>query len=203
MTASIVLSGCLSTGFNYVTHHNPDKTAAFYRLPAHWKVYDYAEVLRAANGPLSLSTLSEMQGAEWLDAFSADPRFKASEFAFIGTKYPAGIASAFPIAPNARGSFSISELRSLILGSDPFAVHSPFGVMAYSEFTGSDGLRGIKMVVSIPISGLKTSEFGEVAEVDAATNWVFEIGLGCSIGCWTTNSGVIHQVLNSWLVKER
>ncbi len=100
-----------------------------------------------------------------------------------------------------RQTYSLSSLRTEILANDPLASDSPDKVLGYSEFTGPSGLRGSRMLVDIPLSSGKFVTFDQVAEVDAGTNWVFVIAVGCTVTCWRHYGGIVKQVMNSWTVR--
>jgi hypothetical protein len=60
----------------------------------------------------------------------------------------------------------------------------------------------MKMVVNVLQAGQNVKTFGQVTAVDAQTDWIFALGIGCTATCWHNNSSLIDQVLNSWTLKE-
>jgi hypothetical protein len=198
---ALVFSGCLSTGYAYVSHRNPDKTELFFKVPTSWKFFNQNQIILASNPHLSLSQLSQIEGSRWLDAFTSAPHPKAKNALNLESNYPTGEAFARPLNPSERQTYSLTSLRTEILSSDPLAANSPDTVLAYTEFTGKNGLRGSRMEVDVPIASNKFITLEQVAEVDQDTNWVFLMAVSCTATCWRPNAGVIKQIFNSWSVK--
>jgi hypothetical protein len=201
VVTAMLLSSCLSAGFTYINHRNPDGTNMYFKVPSGWTVYDAKQVLESQNGPLGPAQLKQLTTGQWIDAFSASPKPTVSSALGLGSRYPTGIADAELLSADARDQLSFSAMRAALLGTDPLTATSGFQVLNYTEFTGPGGVRGIKLVTNINDKNpVKT--FGQVVAVDAQTNWLYAIGVGCEISCWGSFAGVITQVLKSWTVKE-
>jgi hypothetical protein len=199
------LSGCLSSGFTYISHRSPDSTILGFKLPGNWVTFDTQQVLEAANGPLSSAETKAIANGQWEEGFSAAPHPKALPLASMVTShYPVGYAEARPLDADERDSFSFASLRSEILGEDPenSPSPSPFNVTADNEFADSnDGLRGDSLTTNIKLGTGATTTLSQIVEVDANTDWVFAITVVCTASCWGPSSGVINQILKSWSVK--
>jgi hypothetical protein len=184
----ISLSGCLSTGFVYISHRTPDATILGFKLPSQWKTFDTKQVLEATNGPISSAEAKNIANGAWEETFSDAPRASADFFAVAEhSKYPVGFAEARQLNSGERDGFSLASLRAEILGSDPLAASSPdpFNVTAYSEFANArDGLRGSSLTTNIKLSSGATATLSQIVEA-----------------CWGPNNGVIDQILKSWSVK--
>jgi hypothetical protein len=204
VSLSSVLSGCLSSGYTYLSHRNPDKTVIYFKLPSSWTRFEYSSDLKSANGALSPSQLTQITGAKWEVTFTSSPDARPSLFTNLGARYPQGVAFAAQLNSQTRDGWSNASLRQEILGTDPLneGQNSPFNVLSYKEFTAPGGIRGSRLVTDINTSSGLTDTFGQVVEVDPTTNWVFAIGVACRASCWGTNSGFIGQILNTWSVKE-
>ncbi|HLG67072.1 MAG TPA: hypothetical protein VKV36_04285 [Acidimicrobiales bacterium] len=201
LAAAAALSGCLGTGYVYISHRSPDGTDVYFKVPSRWTVYDAKAIFEAQNGPLGPSELKQLTDGQWIEALSAAPRPTVSSALTIGSRFPTGVVDAHQLGPTDRDQLSFSSMRAAILGTDPLTASSGFQVLSYQEFTGPGGVRGVKMVVNIDGKGpVKT--FGQVVAVDAQTNWIFAIGVGCEVSCWGANAGSIRQVLGSWTLKE-
>jgi hypothetical protein len=203
---AISLSGCLSTGFTYISHRSPDATILGFKLPSNWATFDTQQVYEAANGPLSNAETKSIADGQWEEAFSAAPHPTAGGFlsSHGNSQYPLGYAEARPLNPEERDSFNFASLRSEILGQDPENATSPdpFDVTADNEFAdSSEGLRGDSLTTNIKLSSGATATLSQIVEVDADTDWIFAIAVVCKASCWGPNSGVINQVLKSWSVK--
>ncbi|MCU1489447.1 MAG: hypothetical protein JWM85_852 [Acidimicrobiaceae bacterium] len=199
----IVLTGCLSTGFAYFTHHSSDNTQLYFKLPSRWKTFDSAQVIEATNGKLSRSQIKTIEAGAWLLYFSASSKTKLKDVGNPGSRQPEGEAFARQLGTSERDTMSLSALRQTFLGTDPLSSTSnQFNVLSYNEFTKSGGIRGSKMVVDISGKNGLVTTFGQVVAVDPQTNWLFGIELSCRASCWGPNTGLINQILTSWTVKE-
>lgn len=198
---AIALSGCLGTGYTYVSHRNTDRTELFFKVPSRWKFFSDKQIILAANPHITNTQLKTLEGSRWLEAFTPDPKADAKNFGNYQSRYPTGTVFARELGADERQSYSLTSLRTEILSSDPLASNSPDRVLAYREFTGQSGLRGSRMAVDIPISGGRFVTFEQVAEVDEGTNWVYVLAIGCTVSCWRQYGSLVNQVMNSWHVR--
>lgn len=202
VAAAVGLSGCLGTGYAYVSHRNTDHTELFFKVPSRWRFFTNKDIILAENPNISNKQLKTLEGSGWLEAFSPDP--KATPKDILGNftlKYPSGTVFARALSYSQHQTYSETSMRTEILPSDPLSDTSPDRVLSYSEFTGPSGLRGIRMTVDVPLkSGGKWITLDQVTEVDAATNWVYLLAVGCTVTCWRHYGGIATQVMNSWHV---
>jgi hypothetical protein len=206
VVTALSLSGCFSTGFTYISRRSPDGMILGFKLPSKWATFNTKQAIEAPNGPLSTSVANSIGQGEWVEAFSAAPHPNANFYATAQTsKYPVGFASALPLTEAEHDSLTYSSMRAQILGTDPEGATDPdpYVITGYSEFSSSsDGLRGSRLTVNIKLGTGATATLSQIVEVDAGTNWLFDIVVMCSAACWSPNSGEINQVLKSWTVKE-
>jgi hypothetical protein len=201
LAVAIVLSGCLGTGYTYVSHRNSDRTELFFKVPSRWKFFSNKQIILAANPHITNSQLKTLEGSRWLEAFTPNPRASAKSLGNYESKYPTGTVFARQLGVDERQSYSLSSLRTEILSSDPLSANSPDRVLSYREFTGESGLRGSRMAVDIPLQDGRFVTFEQVAEVDQDTNWVYVLAVGCTVSCWRQYGGIVKQVMNSWHVR--
>jgi len=205
VVVGLSLSGCISTGFTYISHRSRDATILGFKLPNKWATFDTQQVLESTNGPISSAEAKNIADGEWEEAFSASPHPTADFFATAEhSSYPVGFAEARQLNSQERDGFNFATLRSEILGADPLGGTSPdpYNVTAYTEFARpSDGLRGSSLTTNIKLASGATATLSQIVEVDANTNWLFAITVACTAACWGPNNGVIHQILKSWSVK--
>lgn len=202
VAAALVFSGCLGTGYTYVSHRSPDHTELFFKVPSRWKFFTDKQIILAENPHITDKQLSTLAAGRWLEAFTPNERAKPETLLGDYTsRYPSGMVYARELNVDERQSYSLSSLRTEILENDPLAADSPDKILGYSEFTGPAGLRGSRMLIDIPVSSGKYVTFDQVAEVDGGTNWVFVIAVGCTVSCWRQYGGVVKQVMDSWSVR--
>lgn len=201
--SALLLSGCLSSGYAYYSHHDGDDTEVYFKLPTKWKIFTPTQVIEAVNGKLSPSQLADIESGEWAMSFAGSNAVKLKDVGSIGAKVPEGEAFARQLGSTERDSFSLQSLRELVLDADPLQAGSgPYNVLNYTEFTWPGGIRGSRMTVDITGSHGLVTTFGQVAAVDPQTNWVFGVFISCRASCWGPDTSLINQVFNSWTVKE-
>jgi hypothetical protein len=201
VTLAVLASGCLDSSYTFISRHNSDHTTLYFKVPSHWKLFDYNQIIEAANGHLSNTQLSQIEQAQWIVTFGASPHFSPKQAASYGENYPTGAAFAEQIPSTDVDTFSLASLRGELLGSDPAGSGSTDIILSYSEFTAAGGIRGSRMTIDIPIPSGKYITYGQVAMVDAATDYTYAVGIGCYASCWGPNEGLINQILKSWTVK--
>ncbi len=202
VVSAVLLSGCLSSGYSYISRRNPDGTQLYFKLPSSWKTFDSTQVIEAANGKLTYAQVKQIENGEWLMVFAASSKFKLKQAGVSGGTTPQGEAFARQLSPSERDTFALSSLRSAILGSDPLAATTGVSILNYTEFTAPGGVRASKLVVDLSASSGLVTTFGQVVAVDPQTNWEFGIGVSCRASCWGPNQGLLNQILKSWTVKE-
>jgi hypothetical protein len=205
---ALLLSSCLSTGYSYESHRSPDGTNLYFKVPNQWTFFDAKQVIEAKNGPISQSQVNQITSGQWVESVSGSPHATVAESTQFGSRYPTGIIEGRQLNVSERDALNFSALRSELLGVDPLntqsglVTRSGFQLDSYDEFTGTGGVRGVRMVVNIIQKNAPVRTFGQVVAVDSETNWIFALGIGCQLGCWGSNQGLIKQVLNSWTLKE-
>ncbi len=201
--AGLLVAGCqLGSSFRYVSHRAPDGVDLYFKVPNNWTIFDTDQVLEAQNGKLGPTQLKQLSTGEWIETMSNRPGITAKDSIGIGKRYPTAVVVERQLGASERDSLNFAAMRSELLGTDPLTAASGFQVLNYSDFTGSGGIRGIKMVVNIT-STTPVLTFGQITAVDAATNYLFTIGVGCEASCWSLNASAINTLLKSWTLKEQ
>ena len=169
-------------GYTYLSHQASDGVVLYFKVPSNWSRFTFSSDEKSVNGQLSISQVSQIQGARWYVSFDAAPGAKPGLFLNeLKSRHPTGIAFAARLNPTVRDSFSLAGMRSEILGIDPLSqsANSPFNVLSYSEFTSKGGIRGSKLVTDITDTGGITDTYAQIVDVDPSTNWVFAIAVAC------------------------
>jgi hypothetical protein len=197
------LSACqVRSGYQYISHRSSDGVNMYFKAPVQWTIFDTKAVIEAENGPLGPTQQKQIAGGEWVETLSAQPNVSVKDTLGIGKRYPSAIVVARPLGATERDNLSFMEMRTQLLQTDPLTATSGYDVISYNEFTGPNGVRGVRMVVDIT-SGSPVRTFGQITAVDADTNWIFSMGIGCEASCWGLNASSITSVLNSWTIKEQ
>jgi len=202
---ALVFSGCLSSGYTYLSHTtSSDRTVVYFKLPSSWTRFSFSADAKAANGALTQTQVNQIQaGTHWYVSFTSAKHAKPNLNSNLAAYHPQGLAYVAQLSGTQRDGFSLSSLRSQVLGTDPLSANATaFNVLSYREFTLPGGIRGSRLTTDIADRGGVTDTFEQIVEVDAQTNWVFAVAVGCRASCWAPNEGTINQILNAWNVKE-
>jgi hypothetical protein len=203
LALGLVVSGCqLGSGVQYMSHRTPDGVDLYFKVPQKWSTFDTDQVLEAQNGKLGPTQLKQLSSGEWVEAMSNRPGATAKTSLGIGKRYPTALIETRQLGQSERDSLSFSTMRAELLGTDPLTASSGFQVISYNEFTSPGGIHGIKMVLNIT-STTPVLTFGQVTAVDANTNYIFAVGVGCTASCWSLNAGAVNTLLHSWTLKEQ
>ena len=199
----LLLSGCqFGASYHYVSHRSPDGVDLYFKVPPKWSIFNTNQVLEAQNGKLGPTQLKQIASGEWIETMSNRPGVTAKTSIGIGKRYPTAVVETRELGGSERDSLNFSAMRSELLGTDPLTATSGFEVLNYSEFAMPGGIHGIKMVVNIT-GTTPVLTFGQVTAVDANTNFIFAVGVGCQASCWGANAGAVTSLLKSWTLKEQ
>jgi hypothetical protein len=200
---ALVASGCqITSGTQFVSHRAPDGVDVFFRVPPHWSIFSTDQIIEAQNGKLGPSQLKQIGSGQWIEAMTPRPGATAKTSLGIGKRFPTAVVEARQLGATERDDLNFSSMRSEFLSTDPLTATSGYQVLDYSEFTEPGGIHGIKMIVNITSSS-PVLTFGQVTAVDANTNYLFAVGVGCEASCWGENAGAVTSLLNSWTLKEQ
>jgi hypothetical protein len=204
LSIAVLLAGCqVGSSFQYVSHRAPDGVDLYFKVPPNWKIFNTSQVLVAQNGKLGPTQEKQIANGEWIATMSNRPGVTAKQASFsIGDRFPAATVLVRPLGQSERDSMNFATMRSLLLNADPLTASSGYEVLNYDEFTLPGGIRGIKMIVNIT-SGSPVLTFGQVTAVDANTNYIFTLGVGCEASCWGLNASAVTSLLDSWTLKEQ
>ncbi len=197
------LSSCqIGSSFQYVSHRAPDGVDLYFKVPPHWAIFNTDQVIEAQNGKLGPTQLRQIAAGEWIETMSPRPGVTPKTSIGVGRRYPTAVVESRQLGSSERDSLNFAAMRSELLGTDPLSATSGFQVLSYSEFALPGGIHGIKMIVNIT-GASPVLTFGQVTAVDANTNWIFAMGVGCEASCWGANASAVTQLLNSWTLKEQ
>ncbi|SHE95797.1 hypothetical protein SAMN02745225_02104 [Ferrithrix thermotolerans DSM 19514] len=201
---SFLLSSCLGTGYTFVDHVTSAGESTFFKIPQSWSLFHDKAIIQDELSSATPQNISQIEQTNWANIFMGKPNAKLTKALGFESPVVVGLVRAEELSPSARDTFSLASLRTLVLQVDPLAGTPPTGlsykVLSYNEFVRPGGFRGSQLSVDIQIGKTK-STFTQEAVVDAQTNWVYLIAMGCSVSCFKSNQPEIQSVMNSWNVK--
>ena len=200
VAAVVALAGCGSPEYHYV---KSTSNRTFVRVPARWTLYDEDALL--ASSEQSDESKEQFKRLSWSVAFDASPK-PSLEHLLSGTDHPTGLVQVRTLLPSERDSFSLSDLRSLLLPVDPLSDEAQLSgdveVLETKEVS-REGLRGSELLLNIKTPEGDLVKWRQIAVVDTAVKKVHVLAVSCDTECYAANEGVIDKVIDSWKVKER
>ncbi|MGH9152497.1 MAG: hypothetical protein ACRD03_08890 [Acidimicrobiales bacterium] len=199
VAVALALGACGAPRYHYLKSTS-DRT--FVRVPSDWTLYDEDDLLESSEeSPESKEQFKELS---WSVAFDASPKPSLDHVLSVAD-HPTGLVQVRRLLPGQRDTFSLSDLRSLLLSFDPFSTEARLQgdveVLESREVNRSH-LNGSELLLN-----LKTSDglvkWRQVALVDAALTRVHVLAISCDDECYAANEGVIDEVVDSWKVTER
>lgn len=201
---AVLLSSCLGVRYDYISHTTAGGGDTYLKIPQGWTVYDQSQIYGGKQSRVSRAQLSQIESVSWTDIFTPNGSRVFNPKLGFGSNVPVGVVDAVELTGSTRQNFSLASLRTLILPTDPLGASSGgyhYKVTAYKEFTRASGFRGSSMTVRITPPSGPVSVLTQDAVVDAGTNWVYFVGVGCSAKCFSSYQSSISTIVNSWNVK--
>lgn len=199
--AAIVLSSCGAPKYQYVKNSS-DHT--FVRVPRDWRLFDEDQLLSTSSE--SAEAKAQFKQLTWSVAFDAAPR-PSTENILAVSSHPSGLVQVRTLLPSQRDTFSLSDLRSLLLQFDPLSEESQQGgqieVLASEDVERPGGLHGNELLINLKTPEGALVKWRQIALVDSAVEKVHLLAVSCDIKCYDQNESVIDRVVDSWKVKER
>ena len=201
MCLAIVLAGCGSPKYHYVKSTS-DQT--FVRVPREWTLYDEDQLLGVSDE--SPEAKAQFKRLSWSVAFDAAPK-PSLDHVLSDAGHPTGLVQVRTLLPEQRDSFSLADLRTLLLPFDPLAddaqQEGEVEVLDVREVRRPGGLHGSELLINLKTDDGQLLKWRQVALVDSGVRKVHVLAVSCSTDCYNQNEKVIDQVVTSWKVKER
>jgi len=198
---AIVLAGCGSPKYHYVKSTS-DQT--FVRVPREWTLFDEDQLLRVSDE--SPEAKAQFKRLSWSVAFDAAPK-PSLDHVLSDAGHPTGLVQVRTLLPEQRDSFSLADLRTLLLPFDPLAddaqQEGEVEMLDVREVRRPGGLHGSELLINLKTDDGQLVKWRQVALVDSGVRKVHVLAVSCSTDCYNQNEKVIDQVVTSWKVKER
>lgn len=201
-----LVTGCASSGYTYVA--NTDD-GAYFKVPGDWHVFDADEVHERRTAEVTPERAERMRTAQWAIAFDADPEPTLDHVFVEPSDHPVGYARVRDLDGQERDQFSLASLRNEFLPLDRISQQDadrvePLEVeeIGSGEVGGEEGLRGVRLVFNIRAASGAVLTYQQASFVDADTEKVYLIALGCTADCYEDNRRAIEEVARSWTIKE-
>ncbi|MGQ0521281.1 MAG: hypothetical protein ACT4PX_09045 [Actinomycetota bacterium] len=196
----VLLAACGGPRYHYV---KSSSNRTYMRVPSKWTLYDEDELLD--NSEQSDEAKQQFKRLSWSVAFDASPR-PSLDHLLSGSDHPTGLVQVRTLLPSERDSFSLADLRSLLLPVDPLSDEAQLSgdveVLETNDVT-RDGMHGSEMLLNLKTPEGDLVKWRQIAVVDPAVRKVHVLAVSCDAECYAANEDVITKVIDSWKVKER
>lgn len=174
----------------------------FMRVPSKWTLYDEDDLLEDFNDSAEAKT--RFKDLTWSVAFDAAPK-PSLDHLLTPSAHPTGLVQVRTLLPAQRDTFTLADLRSLLLPFDPLSEEAQTGgkveVLEIEEVQRAGGLHGSALLLNVKDKG-GIVKWRQIALTDAAVNKVHVLAISCDENCYAANEGVIDKIIDSWKVKE-
>lgn len=194
---STLLSACAGSGYQYV---QSSSNATYFKVPKDWKVFDRADVLKAASSSQPVDAASDLK---FLAIFDGDP-VPSLEHGLETASHPFGIVTVRELDIEERDKFSRSELRNQVVPIDEILDLKKGKVDLVSEpksILQPKGLAGTRLTYRISTDDLSFT-VDQIGLVDPDHRFVYFFIAGCESTCYDQNRSTITEIADSWTIKE-
>jgi len=201
--AAVVAGGaaCGAPSYQYVKSSS-DRT--YVRVPQDWKLFDEDELLDSSTQ--SPEQVSQFKAISWSVGFDARPR-PAADSILAPSSFPTGLVQVRTLLPSQRDSFSLADLRSVLLPYDPLGDEASQGgqveVLAARNLERSGGFHGSELLLNLTTPEGEVVKWRQVALLDANVEKVHLLVITCELGCYDRNESTIDKIVESWKVEDR
>lgn len=197
----VALFACGAPRYHYVKNTSEQ---TFVRVPHDWTLYDEDELL--ATSEESPEAKEQFKQLTWSVAFDASPKPSLAHVLSVAD-HPTGLVQVRRLLPSQRDTFSLSDLRSVLLRFDPLSDEAQqeeaVEVLRSRDVTRPGGLHGSELLLNLRTPDGEVVKWHQVALVDSRVSKVHLLAVSCEDACYNANRKVIDEVIDSWKVKER
>lgn len=197
----MVLAGCGGPDYQYVKSSS-DRT--FVRVPSGWALYDEDELLSFSTD--SPEQQEQFKRLSWSVGFDARPE-PAADSILAPSRFPTGLVQVRTLLPSQRDSFSLADLRSLLLPYDPLGDEAQEAgqveVLTARNVDHGDGYHGSELLLNLSTPEGEIVKWRQVALLDSNVEKVHLLVISCDVECYDEHEPVIDGIVESWKVEDR
>ena len=194
--AAVVAAGCAGSGYTYVSSTS---TGTFFKIPQSWKVYDKGSILAHTGQAGAAGAQAQVP---FLAIIDADPK-PSLDHLLPASTHPFGLARVRALSTQEHDGYSLASLRNEAINVDQLsqANAGSVQVLAAPTLLVHQGMRGTHLEYTVRNPDGTAFSVDQVGLVDAATQTVWLLLIGCQASCYAHYMSTIHQVVDSWTVK--
>lgn len=197
----MALGACGAPKYQYLKSSS-DRT--FVRVPRAWELFDEDELLSASTR--SPEQREEFKQLSWSVAFDARPD-PAPDTILAPSSFPTGLVQVWRLSPAERDTFSLADLRSLLLPYDPLGTEAKNAgqveVLTARNVERPGGFHGSELLLNLTTPEGEVVKWRQVALLDSRVEKVHLLVVSCDLGCYEEQESVIDGIVESWKVEDR
>jgi hypothetical protein len=199
----LVVVGCQPSPYTYVRN---SEDGAYVRFPSDWHLFNPEEVLgrQAEQGGLTPGLAEQLAQRQWAVAFDADPQPTLDHLFVEPNGHVIGLMRVRRLSEEERDQFSIASLRNEFIDVDEILLTDQGRIepLLSEDLTTPEGLRGLRLRFNIGSPSGEVFTYDQTAYVDAATEKVYLLALGCTVECFEAQRSEIERITESWTIRE-
>jgi hypothetical protein len=199
----LLLAGCQPSGYTYVRN---SEDGAYVKFPSNWHLFKPEDVIgrQAQQNDLTPGLAEELAQEQWAVAFDADPQPSLDHLFVEPDGHVIGLMRVRQLSESERDEFSLSHLRNEFIQIDEImqAGIATIEPLEMNELTTPEGMRGVRLRFDLGAPTGQVFTYEQIAYVDAATEKVYLLALGCTADCFKATQTQIEQITESWTIKE-
>lgn len=199
--AAVLQTACGAPNYHYI---KSTSNRTYVRVPADWTLYDEDALLKSSDD--SQEAKEQFKRLTWSVAFDADPA-PSLEHVLSQSEHPTGLVQVRTLTPTQRDTFSLSDLRRLLLSFDPLSddaqASGEVEVLDAAEIKREGGLHGWEFLLNLPSEDGDYVKWRQIALTDSGVTKVHVLAISCDAKCYEANEDTIDKVVESWKVKKR
>jgi hypothetical protein len=201
LACGTALAGCGAPKYQYV---KSTSDGTYVRVPSGWKLYDEDALIASSSD--TAAQKASFKKASWSVAFDSSPK-PSLDHILTQAHHPSGLVQVRTLSAAERDTFSLSDLRSLLLPFDPLSDEAKttagVEVLKLKDVKRGTGLHGSELLFNIKAPDGTTLKWRQIALTDASVSKVHVLAISCDDECYAANEGVIDKIVASWKVTER
>jgi hypothetical protein len=200
---ALLLSACQPSGFTYVRN---SEDGAYVKFPSTWHLFKPEDVIgrQAEQAELTPGLAEQLAQEQWAVAFDADPQPSLDHLFVEPNGHVIGLMRVRQLSEEERDEFSLGHLRNEFIRIDEIMQAGVAAIepLENEDLTTPEGMRGMRLRFNISSPTGQVFTYDQTAYVDAATEKVYLLALGCTVECFEAAQPQIEQITESWTIKE-
>lgn len=196
---ALIMAACSTSGFQYVSS---SETKTVFKVPAKWTLFTEDDVFQFRPPEISPQQEAANRASQWVMAFDGASEPTLAHLFNPDSTEPAGYAKVRVLSDEERAAYSLQSLRNEEFEIDKLARRQQVELLSDEEVSIEGGVTGVHVVFNVR-QGSEYITVNQTALKDPQTRVLYLFLIGCQADCYQANQELIHEVVNSWTIKDR